>query len=53
MGAGTSTKSELLVRELLESAGFTVKPIPRSDRRTADFFVADDGHRYLVGVTEK
>ena len=53
MGAGTSTKSELLVRELLESAGFMVKPIPRSDRRTADFIVGDDGHRYLVEVTEK
>jgi hypothetical protein len=52
--AVTSIKSELLVRELLESAGFTVSPIPRSrNRRTADFLVADDDHRYLVEVTEK
>jgi len=49
----TSTKSELLVRELLESAGFAVSTIPRSTGRTADFLVGDDGHRYLVEVTEK
>ena len=46
-------RSELLARETLEAIGLSVESIPRTDNRTADFWVRDLLRSYLVEVTEK
>lgn len=45
-------RSESTVRALLEAVGFSVRKIPRTQGRTADFHVQDARHSYLVEVTE-
>lgn len=48
-----SVASEGVVRAALEASGFSVSRVPRGSGRSADFFVRDDQHSYLVEVTHK
>ncbi len=46
-------KAERFVKSILESEGFRVESIPTTASKSADFLVADAGHKYTIEVTTK